>query len=557
MAPATFALLRNACIIGRRSVLQTRGVGKSSKFKPGNAEAQAGAGPKQLTAAARPATVTRLPAADQCVVSRPRFTPRQAGTRMALSEIEKLERRYAENPQGLTFAPLAEIHRKNGEVQRALDLLSSGLEHHPDYIPASIVLGRCHMDLGDVQKAESAFLHVLALDGENVIALKASGRCQRAPAQVRRRGAVAQHAADGGSQQRRGTGAAPAGGDFPASGRGRHLGRAFDARWTRRVRSRTSVVEVPSDVEAPGSPFEPPVAEPAVGWVSPLSGHAPAPPPIPMDDLEPSTLRDHFEPDAGIEFREFTAHESEAPPAAHLDAPGFLEEVSRVDSVEPLDGLVGREVDTPHDEAADELMVETSEDLLLESMGGSEFQMPDASQELFGSSARRGTRSVRGGRPRHAVGRVGSTARRAAGAGVDRGGQGARAACAPAIPFRSVRARAAPAGVARTGAAAAGAARRGAARADAGRRSAEALLRRGRNGRPLGGAALQGRALRPAAGPGLRRPGTANAGARQSRGPHPSRLRRALAQLGLRRGGVRNAASGSQLRPGAGSGVLR
>ena len=38
---------------------------------------------------------------------------------MALSEIEKLERRYAENPQGLTFAPLAEVHRKNGDVARA------------------------------------------------------------------------------------------------------------------------------------------------------------------------------------------------------------------------------------------------------------------------------------------------------------------------------------------------------------------------------------------------------------------------------------------------------
>ena len=92
---------------------------------------------------------------------------------MALSEIEKLERRYAENPQGLTFAPLAEVHRKNGEVQRALDLLGPGLSLHPDYIPASIVLGRCHLDLGDLPAAEAAFGHVLSLDGENVIALKA------------------------------------------------------------------------------------------------------------------------------------------------------------------------------------------------------------------------------------------------------------------------------------------------------------------------------------------------------------------------------------------------
>jgi hypothetical protein len=91
---------------------------------------------------------------------------------MATSEIEKLERRYAENPQGLTFAPLAEVHRKSGDVARALELLRAGLELHPNYIPASIVLGRCHWDLGDLPAAESAFAHVLRLDDENVIALK-------------------------------------------------------------------------------------------------------------------------------------------------------------------------------------------------------------------------------------------------------------------------------------------------------------------------------------------------------------------------------------------------
>ena len=91
---------------------------------------------------------------------------------MATTEIEKLERRYAENPQGLTFAPLAEVHRKNGEVARALELLKAGLELHPNYIPASIVLGRCHWDSGDLPAAEAAFSHVLRLDDENVIALK-------------------------------------------------------------------------------------------------------------------------------------------------------------------------------------------------------------------------------------------------------------------------------------------------------------------------------------------------------------------------------------------------
>lgn len=92
---------------------------------------------------------------------------------MAISEIEKLERRFAENPQGFSFAPLAEAYRKSGDPERALGILRPGLELHPDYIPASIVLGRCQLDLGSDAAAEAAFGHVVGLDPENVIALKA------------------------------------------------------------------------------------------------------------------------------------------------------------------------------------------------------------------------------------------------------------------------------------------------------------------------------------------------------------------------------------------------
>jgi tetratricopeptide (TPR) repeat protein len=92
---------------------------------------------------------------------------------MSTSEIAKLESRWRDNPQGLTFAPLAEAYRKQKDPRRALEILLPGLERHPDYIPANIVLGRCHWDLSDLEAAERAFTHVLTLDGENVIALKA------------------------------------------------------------------------------------------------------------------------------------------------------------------------------------------------------------------------------------------------------------------------------------------------------------------------------------------------------------------------------------------------
>jgi tetratricopeptide (TPR) repeat protein len=88
------------------------------------------------------------------------------------SEIEKLERRWQENPLGLTFAPLAEAYRKSGEVAKALELLEAGLAQHPNYVPAHIVRGRCHADARNIAQAEASFRRVTELDPGNAIALK-------------------------------------------------------------------------------------------------------------------------------------------------------------------------------------------------------------------------------------------------------------------------------------------------------------------------------------------------------------------------------------------------
>ena len=88
------------------------------------------------------------------------------------SEIEKLEKRWAENPKGRNFAPLADAYRKAGELDRAIELCTAGLELHPDYVSAHIVFGRCLMDQKNDPGASDVFRKVLALDPENVLALK-------------------------------------------------------------------------------------------------------------------------------------------------------------------------------------------------------------------------------------------------------------------------------------------------------------------------------------------------------------------------------------------------
>ena len=214
------------------------------------------------------------------------------------------------------------------------------------------------MDLGDVHAAEKAFLHVLALDGENVIALKALAdiserllkfddaerwlntllivdRSNDDAREQLQRVEIARRQAHVGSS------AAPSAmTEAPAEAGAAAVSESA-------APAPEPVVEEPvmPDIEPAPMPFTPPVAEPVSGW------------------LEPSAL----------------------PDLPDLPEPSLLE-ADEPSQVEPLTGLVGREMDTP-DEVGDEFRVETSEDIVLESAGGSEFQMPDASQELFADKA--------------------------------------------------------------------------------------------------------------------------------------------------------------------------
>jgi tetratricopeptide (TPR) repeat protein len=88
------------------------------------------------------------------------------------SEIDKLRARYNENPKGRNFAPLADAYRKARQLDEAIALCREGLQHHPDYVSAHIVLGRCLIDKKDDVAAEASFRRVLELDQENIIALK-------------------------------------------------------------------------------------------------------------------------------------------------------------------------------------------------------------------------------------------------------------------------------------------------------------------------------------------------------------------------------------------------
>jgi tetratricopeptide (TPR) repeat protein len=94
-------------------------------------------------------------------------------SRQALElELARLTERYAEQPSGRVFAPLADCHRKLGQLDTALQICLTGLARHPRYSSAQLILGEICLDRGEDVPAREALEKVLELDGQNLLAIR-------------------------------------------------------------------------------------------------------------------------------------------------------------------------------------------------------------------------------------------------------------------------------------------------------------------------------------------------------------------------------------------------
>ncbi len=90
-------------------------------------------------------------------------------------ELRNLIERYDRARDSRLFAPLADAYRKNGDVDKAIEILDRGLEKMPQYASAHVILGKCYYDKGATERSKAEFRRVLELDGENLVALKFMG----------------------------------------------------------------------------------------------------------------------------------------------------------------------------------------------------------------------------------------------------------------------------------------------------------------------------------------------------------------------------------------------
>src|SRR5689334_22349853 len=103
------------------------------------------------------------------------FASSMSGT----SRIDELRKKFDENPRRY-FAPLANEYRKIGDFEQAIFICQEFLPQQPGHMSGHIVYGQALFESGRHDEARSVFETALALDPENLIALRHLGDIARA-----------------------------------------------------------------------------------------------------------------------------------------------------------------------------------------------------------------------------------------------------------------------------------------------------------------------------------------------------------------------------------------
>ena len=91
-------------------------------------------------------------------------------------EIKELGKKLAQNPDSMVFVQLADAYRRAGNLEQSVEVCLQGLERHPTYTTARVILGRNYFDLGKLEEAASEFHQIEAVDPENILAHRMLGQ---------------------------------------------------------------------------------------------------------------------------------------------------------------------------------------------------------------------------------------------------------------------------------------------------------------------------------------------------------------------------------------------
>ncbi len=86
--------------------------------------------------------------------------------------IPRLTQRLAGNPASRAFVPLADEYLRQNLLEDAILVLKAGIEHHPTYVAARMMLGNAYQLASRIVEARREFEAVVRVHPENVLAYK-------------------------------------------------------------------------------------------------------------------------------------------------------------------------------------------------------------------------------------------------------------------------------------------------------------------------------------------------------------------------------------------------
>jgi len=99
----------------------------------------------------------------------------EASRNRYLKDVEYFSKKLEEDPTSRLFMPLAFACLKLGKYDEVIDICSKGLDYHPDYIAAKVVLANAFMEKGMVEEAKLLLYDVVEKMPDNYRANKMLG----------------------------------------------------------------------------------------------------------------------------------------------------------------------------------------------------------------------------------------------------------------------------------------------------------------------------------------------------------------------------------------------
>ena len=95
-----------------------------------------------------------------------------AQTKIIPPEVDKWTQQLVLDPKSKVFAQLADVYRKIGMVDEAIETCKRGIEHNPGFATGHLVLGRCYLAKKMYALAMEEFQLVVKNDPQNLAGYK-------------------------------------------------------------------------------------------------------------------------------------------------------------------------------------------------------------------------------------------------------------------------------------------------------------------------------------------------------------------------------------------------